>query len=239
MSSDSILTKLNSDISALIAKAKIDIKALAPDLSDTFSQTYTLNDGALSPDGKWKCLYKSQGIVESKNGVLHMAPKVATAASQTYSCLVLSTKAFKNFQLDCDMKTVKQLRTGSAPNAWETAWIMFRFTDELPKSNHHYYFTLKPNGYEFGKKDNAPGDTTLEQQIFLKTGAPPIVKVGVSDHITIIAQDFHIVIKVNNVTVVDMIDTQVKDPAKMASGLIGFYTEDADVTFDNVKVMTN
>ena len=236
--SDSILNRLNSDITALIQKAKTDIKTLSG-LSDSFTQTYTLNDGQLSPDGKWKCLYKSQGTVESKYGGLYMTPKIATAPDQTYSCLVLSTKSFKNFQLDCDMRTTKQIRTGSQPNTWETAWLFWRFTDEAPKSNHHYYFTLKTNGYEFGKKDNAPGDTTPEQQIFLKTGSTPAVKIGTYQHIIITAIDFHFVIKVDGVTVVDMIDTQVNDTSKMSQGLIGMYTEDASTVFDNVKLLAN
>jgi hypothetical protein len=236
--SDKVLDKLQSDIISLIGKAKSNLNTppTIPGLSDDFSTNYSLNDGQTSPDGKWRCLYKSGGVVESKNGLLHMAPRVVTAADQTASCLLLSTKSFKNFQLDFNMRTNKQLRTGSPPNAWETAWVMGRFTDEQPKSNHHYYFVLKTNGYEFGKKDNAPGDTGLEQQIFLNTGPSPAARMGQSVKVTIIAKDFHFTIKINDVVVVDT-DNLPKDPEKMAQGLIGLYTEDADVSFDNVKLV--
>ena len=172
-----------------------------------------------------------------------MVPKTATGTTdssgvgyETYAALVLSKQTFKNFQLDFDMKTNKQLRTNTTPNNWETAWIFFRFTDEDPKSNHHYYFLLRKNGYEFGKKDNAPNDNGLEQQVYLKTGTSPSVSIGSFQHVTIIANNFHFTIKVNGNTVVDMDDPHVYDPTKMAQGLIGMYTEDADVSFDNVKI---
>jgi hypothetical protein len=35
---------------------------------------------------------------------------------------------------------------------------------------------------------------------------------------------------------VDMNDPHVYDPSKMDHGLLGMYTEDADVSFDNIQV---
>ena len=58
------------------------------------------------------------------------------------------------------MKTNQQLRTGSPPKTWETGWIFWSYNDEaelpLQRSNHHYYFLLHTNKFEFGKKDNIP-----------------------------------------------------------------------------------
>ena len=135
----------------------------SPAFSDSFNAPYLFTqDGQVSPDGKWKMKYSSGGKTESANGVLTTYPATATASTQSHATLVMSTQKFHNFQLDLDMRTNKQLRTGRPPNSWETAWILFRYTDEPPRSNHHYYFLLKTNGFEFGKKDNAPGDSTLE-----------------------------------------------------------------------------
>jgi hypothetical protein len=91
--------------------------------------------------------------------------------------------------------------------------------------------------WEFGKKDNAPGDTGLEQQIYIKTGTNLVMPVGSWQHVTIIAKKFHFTIKVNGNIYVDMDDPKVYDPAKMATGLLSFYCEDSDVNFDTLKVI--
>lgn len=240
---DKILDKLGTDIADRITKAKSDINALTPTvvptLSDDFSTPWKLTtDGQKSPDGKWVLKYLSGGVAESINGVLHMAPAPSTASNITRASELHTTQIFKNFQLDFNARTNKQLRQNSTPNPWEVFWIFFRYTDEAPKSNHHMYFYLGINGFEFGKKDNKPTDPTLEQQIFLKTGSLPKVRLGVTNHFTIIAQGFHYTIKIDGVTVIDMTDPVVNDPAKMTQGLIGMYAEDSDFSVDNVKVMS-
>ena len=95
---------------------------------------------------------------------------------------------------------------------------------------------MKNDGYEFGKKDNAPGDSTIEQQIFLKTGQSPTVKIGSYQHITVKAVDFHYTILVDGQTIVDMTDPRVNDPSKMSGGLLGLYEEDSSASFDNIKL---
>ena len=210
---------------------------LGTDFSDSFDTPYSFTqDGQVSPDGKWKMKYLSGGKTEVANGVLTTYPAIATTSTKTFSTLVMSTQKFQNFQLDFDMRTNKQMRTGSPPKSWETGWIFFRYTDEAPRSNHHYYFLLKNDGYEFGKKDNAPGDSTIEQQIFLKTGQSPTVKIGSYQHITVKAVNFHYTILVDGQTIVDMTDPRVNDPSKMSGGLLGLYEEDSSASFDNIKL---
>ena len=209
----------------------------AVDFSDSFDASYSFTqDGQVSPDGKWKMKYLSGGKTASANGVLTTYPVSASAPTKTHSTLVMSTQKFHNFQLDLDMRTNKQLRTGSPPNSWETGWIFFRYTDEAPRSNHHYWVLLKTDGFEFGKKDNAPGDSTLEKQIFLKTGQSPTVKIGSFQHITVKAVDYHFTIAVNGQIVVDITDPRVNDPSKMSDGVLGLYEEDSSASFDNVKL---
>ena len=86
---------------------------------------------------------------ENGNNVFYGFPQTATSSGQTYSSFALSTQKFSDMTLELDMKTYKQIRQNSAPNTWETAWVMWRWTDLF----HHYYFVIKTNGIEFGKKD--------------------------------------------------------------------------------------
>ena len=86
---------------------------------------------------------------ENNNNVFYGFPKTATSPRQTFSSFALSTQKFSDMSLELDMKTYKQLRQNNAPNSWESAWVMWRWTDLF----HHYYFVLKTSGIEFGKKD--------------------------------------------------------------------------------------
>jgi len=245
----SVSSSINSTTTDVEVPTKVEFDALAARvtkletpisnvlLEDSFNTPYNFTgDNQVSPDGKWKVKYLSGGKTFVSNGVLTTYPAVATVSTTTYSTLVLSTKSFKNFQFDVDMKTNKQLRTPT-PKSWETAWVFFRYTDELPRSVHHYYFLLKTDGYEFGKKDNAVGDTSPEKQIFIQTGPLPKAVVGTSYHITVKVIDYKFTISVNGVIVVDMVDPQIFDPVKMSQGLVGLYEEDAEGVFDNVKVI--
>jgi Domain of Unknown Function (DUF1080) len=126
------------------------------------------------------------------------------------------------------MRTDKQLRQNSPPNSWETAWVNWRIADNF----HAYYFVLKTNGFEFGKKDN---NCSCEQQVFLKTGPFPKVELGVWDHVKISSIGKHTIIWVDGTKVVDM-DDPTYNEAQMSSGLIGLYNEDSSVAFDNVYV---
>lgn len=202
---------------------------------DSFDVPYVLADGQVSPDGKWKSIYNGYGKNESAGGVFHMFCKTATdnTGNETHACLVESTQIFKNFILDVDMITNKQLRTGYPPKNWETAWIFFRSSDAV----HSYDFLLKNQGWQFSKKDNYPGEVNPEHEIFPGGGSSPSVKLGTWQHITIKAIDFHFTIWVDNVLVMDMTDNDVHDPAKMIQGKMGMYLEDSDVSFDNWKVV--
>jgi hypothetical protein len=262
LSVDTLIDQTKTDVAARLEKLRVDLKAIpAPTptptptnvlLQDNFDDPYTFAYGTTSKNGEWFEKYVGSGKVAFENGVLHMVPKAATnyatdssgVGYETYACQVQSIKTFKDFQLDIDMKTNKQLRTGyskygvnqQGPQPWEVAWIFFRFTDEQPKSNHHYYFLIRPDKCEFGKKDNAPGDTTVEQQIYLPKVAEKKLVVGTTNHVTIVAKANHITITVDGTKIVDFIDTW-KDPSKMDHGLIAMYCEDADVSFDNVKIV--
>ena len=202
-------------------------------LYDNFQgSTYSLKDGMTSPNGKWLDKWNGYGQAGVKTlsgtNVFYQIPKASTKSSETHSGLVVSKQKFSDITLDIDMKTYKQTRQNSPPNAWEGAWVMWRWVNLY----HHYYFVIKTNGIEFGKKDTS---CNCEKQIFLKTATSPKLKVGAWDHIKISSIGKHTTIWVDGVKVVDMNDPSYNS-AKMSSGFIGLYTEDASVGFDNVYI---
>jgi hypothetical protein len=203
-----------------------------PTFSDNFDTPYVISDGQTSPDGKWKCVYNGYGKTESINGTFHMYPQTVTSPSNTSACYASSIQVFKNFILDIDIRTNKQLRQGSPPYNWEVAWIFFRTSD----ATHSYDFLLKNQGWQFSKKDNYPTETDPEHEIFPAGGPIPSVKIGQWQHVNIKAVDFRFTISVDGLTVMDMTDPDVHYPEKMAQGTIGMYCEDSDVSFDNIKV---
>ena len=208
-------------------------KTTTSSLYDNFQgSTYALQDGMTSPNGKWLDKWNGYGqagvkIVSGTN-IFYQIPKSSTMSTETHSGLVLSKQKFSDITLDIDMKTYKQLRQNSPPNTWEAAWVMWRWVDLY----HHYYFVIKTNGIEFGKKDTS---CNCEEQVFLKTGTSPKLQLGAWDHIKISSIGKHTTIWVDGSKVVDMDDPSYNS-AKMSSGFIGLYTEDASVGFDNVYI---
>ena len=165
--------------------------------------TYKLTDGQKSPNGKWLSKWNAAGEMgvktENGNNVFYGFPKTATSPGQTFSSFALSTQKFSDMTLELDMKTYKQLRQNSAPNSWESAWVIWRWTDLF----HHYYFVLKTSGIEFGKKDTS---CNCEKQVFLKTSSSPILKLNTWDHVKISSIGKHTAIWLDGVKVVDMDD---------------------------------
>jgi hypothetical protein len=156
------------------------------------------------------------------NNVLVLEPMASTRASETHAALVLSARSFSDVAFGAIYRTIAQLRTGSRPNSWETAWAVFGYADNA----HFYYVAFKTNGWELGKADPAyPG-----AQRFLATGDVPTSAIG-TDH------SFDI--KQNGATITVHLDgnhltTFTDDERPYLSGKVGFYTEDAKVAFDNV-----
>lgn len=251
------VTTAEGKITALEGRVtKLETATPTPTPTPTPTGEYPLTINQNTKDGKWRCKYIGSGNVFATDSPLgfHLIPKAATnytndssgVGYETYACEVLSNTVYTNFTLDFDATCIKRLRTGyskygvnqQGPQPWETWWIFFRFTDEDPKSNHHYYFLLRPDHPEFGKKDNAPGDTTVEQQIYLpRVSELPQQEVGKKNHVTVNTVGNRFVITVDGVKVIDYTDNAIKDPTKMAKGLVGFYCEDSEVKIENIKIV--
>jgi Domain of Unknown Function (DUF1080)/F5/8 type C domain len=185
---------------------------------------------------KWKIEYTghgSTGIISEKGfgGFYRLTPASSTSPKETHAALVTSQENFSNFLLSLDVRTDSQLRQNSEPNNWEVAWVFFRYTDTF----HYYWFSLKPNGFELGKKDcNSCKDPT-EGQIILYTGPLPTLKIGQWSQWKIEARENHIMISVDDNKIIDYIDRNMSNP--LSQGKIAMYTEDAKVSFDNLYLL--
>jgi hypothetical protein len=155
--------------------------------------------------------------------VLFQRPKPSTATTETHACLVTSTASMSDFNWFAKVKTLQQLRNTS-PNGWETAWLVWHFTD----NGHFYYFTLKTNGWELGKRDPAfPGG-----QKFLRTGATPKVTLGSFDGFNVQQNGATMTVSINGSKVITFTDGE----RPYLSGKIGLYNEDAFVYFDDISI---
>lgn len=161
------------------------------------------------------------GQVSVRKGIYSLQSQAPTSPAETHSALLTSTATWGDQVFSYTATTAAQLRTGSGPNPWEVAWSMFRFTD----LTHYYWFIVKPNGWELGKKQGS------DTQIFLATGSTPSEPLGASYQVRVEAQGGRIRVSVNGTQVVDY-----TDPNPLAGGSVGLYEEDAKVTFANVSV---
>ena len=131
---------------------------------------------------------------------------------------------------------VKQLRKNSPPNPWESVWIMWHYTDNF----HWYALQLKTNGIQLEKKDNDIKNDTSE--IFLVTKSSPILNFGSWQKVRILHQGSntftpHIQIWIDNEKVIDYIDNKIPNSMTLSKeGVIGLYSEDAYVRFDNIYI---
>jgi hypothetical protein len=158
--------------------------------------------------------------------VLVLSPKASTRPGETHAALVLSNTNFvENFTFRGRVQTVKQLRTGSPPNPWECAWIVWNY-----QGNHFYYLALKTNGWEIGKYDRA----FKAQQKFLRTGKTPYA-VGVWHEFEIAQKQDEITVRLDD----EEIATFRDEARPYTSGKLGFYTEDAEIQIDDITAPFN
>ena len=168
--------------------------------------------------GSWRTWW---GQASVRKGTYTLQSQTPTSAGETHSALLTSSATWGDQVFSYTASTLAQLRAGSAPNPWEVAWSMFRFTD----LTHYYWFIVKPNGWELGKKQGS------DTQIFLATGSTPSRAVGTSYQVRIQAQGGRIRVFLDGSQVVDYTDS-----SPLLSGSVGLYEEDSKVTFGNVSV---
>lgn len=240
-------TVADSSLSRMLSATRLANVASYDDFS---SGTYSFTEGGSSPNGKWVNDYlggtgASSGVRFSSSigsNVMWQIPQASTTEFETHASKSDSTTSYSNFDCTFRMRTVAQTRQNFTPNTWETAWVIFRYTDDW----HHYYFTLKTNGPEFGRKDYFPH---VEQQMFLATPGTPTCTIGQWYKVRIRAVRNHFMFWIDDSLVIDMVDdgsvgydsqTAGLPPPPTAAlygpGTFCPYNEDAEVEFDEIVI---
>jgi hypothetical protein len=149
--------------------------------------------------------------------VLILSPGAAERPDATHAALLVSRDSYSGrISFAGRVQTVKQLRTGSPPNSWECAWLVWNYQDD----QHFYYVALKPSGWEIGKRDPVyPGG-----QRFLASGEDES-PLGAWQDFLIVQDNALITIRLNGVVIASIADSE----RPLTSGRLGLYTEDAEV----------
>ena len=179
--------------------------------------------------GDWKVAHAGYGKVEiidngGGNQALQLGPMVRSGETDTSSSMVVSTvQTGDTFTYSGTIATPEQLRQNAPPHAWETAWLVWNYTD----NDHYYYFVPRANGWELGKRDPA----YKGGQRFMATGSEswPLAE----------AKDFVISKHGNTVEISingKVITTFTDDERPYTGGSIGLYTEDARIIADGIHL---
>lgn len=180
-------------------------------------------------DDGWRVVhdgYGRAGVEATEEGqtVHYLAPTVSNLEGETHAALKATNETYEDFDLRVRVRTIEQLRQGTAPNPWEVGWVLWHYTDD----RHFYYLALKPNGWELGKRDpEYPGG-----QRFLASDTTPtfyfntwyevrIVQIG--DQVSVWVDDLHLA-------------TFEDEERPYGRGEIGLYSEDAYAQFADVRI---
>lgn len=182
--------------------------------------------------GPWTNVFSGYGCIQvGSSGTqswLDEAPTASLSTSETHASLATGPSFSLPLTYTVSVKTVAQLRQGSAPNPWEVGWVLWNYSD----NSHFYYFIPKPTGWELGKEDPAfPG-----AQRFLASGTSPTFPIG-SWHNIQITQNAQntMTVSANGQAITTFTDTQTP----YTSGKIALYNEDSHVQFTNIAVNTS
>jgi len=171
---------------------------------------------AVSFAGQWHTWWGAAGFGPT---AVTLASAIPVSPVETHSALITTKRTWTDPTISFNTTTLAQLRAGSPPNTWEVGWVMFRFRDLA----NYYYFIVKTNGIELGKKQGS------DAQIFLATSDLPQLAVGRPRAVQVRVKGARIRISVDGAQVVDF-----TDPHPLAGpGSVGLYEEDSQVRFDS------
>ncbi|MEU7167286.1 calcium-binding protein [Streptomyces morookaense] len=174
-----------------------------------------------SVHGPWRSVFDGHGENIGRHDGLVLSPAPARQPGETHAGLIVSTQQYGDVDYRATMRTIAQLRTPK-PNPWEVPWLLWAYTDP----EHFYYITLKPNGWELGKRDPAyPGG-----QRFLATGSESF-PVGRTSDVRVAQRGPLVEVSVDNKGLVAYRDQE----HPYLHGSVGVYTEDARVVFGSLS----
>ncbi|MFD0384243.1 family 16 glycoside hydrolase [Streptomyces stramineus] len=172
--------------------------------------------------GPWRSVFDGHGRNIGLHDGLELSPQLTKVPDETHAGLIVSTAEYGAMSFRSRMRTVAQLRTPE-PNPWEVPWLVWAYTDP----EHFYYLTLKPNGWELGKRDPAYGGG----QRFLATGAGAY-PVGEWSDVRVAQRGARMEVSVGGRGLVAYEDKE----RPYTKGSVGVYTEDARVEFRDLSV---
>lgn len=170
----------------------------------------------------WQTIFTGYGQVKIHRENILLKPKSSVVANETHAALVVGPKRQNPIKYQISVKTLSQLRKKSQPNPWEVGWVIWHYSD----NEHFYYFILKPNGWELGKRDPAYSGG----QRFLATGSKKIFPINKKYAIKIIQQKKQIKVYLGKKLIVKYQDQE----SPYQNGRIGVYAEDAKVRYSDI-----
>jgi hypothetical protein len=174
-----------------------------------------------STHGRWLSVFNGHGTNVGDDDSLSLSPEAAEDPGTTHAALVVSTAFYTDVRYEARMRAVRQLRAPK-PHPWEVPWMVWAYTDP----GHFYYITLKPNGWELGKRDPAyPGG-----QRFLATGRTAY-PVGDWYDVRVEQRGPVLAVSVGGKPLVTFTDKE----RPYLRGNVGAYTEDATVRFEGLE----
>jgi hypothetical protein len=162
----------------------------------------------------------------ARAGVLEHKPQASTSSGQTFSALTAGPSLSGSFTWTIDMRTVAQLRTGSAPNNWETAWV-FWYLSTPGAGTSGYYYTIKEAGTEFGRLNNGTQVILATTSNNLNPGNWHTVHVAVTGTTHAVAVD--------GTTDITFTDSSAQ---ALGSGQVACYCEDSQVHFSDWAILS-
>jgi hypothetical protein len=153
-------------------------------------------------------------------------PARASARDVSHAALVVSARNYGDFAETVRVRTLRQLRQGAAgtANPWEVGWVVWHYTSD----QRFYALTLEPGGWVLSKQDPAyPGG-----EHFLASGLAPRFRPGPEYTVGIVQTGGQITVSADGQVLTRFTDTS----RPYLSGAIGFYCEDARVTFDDIRI---
>lgn len=175
----------------------------------------------------WEEVYDGYGEIKFEDDKILLLPDIPSDEEPTHSALVTSVFQVRDFTLEINAVTKRQLRQETEPNAWEVFWIFFNYNPTEDGKKTTNYFILKPNGFELG------GACDELEQRFMKTGETVQMVIGEEYTYKICKKGFNIKISINDTEIIND-DFELYDEY----GSIGLYCEDSEVVISSIELLT-